>query len=349
MRILGTEPVAALHGGLAESVQELHRSATRDNLQAHAFNIHKRAAFFAAPRFRLLPGDDPGFEREMLRYLGLGERELGDCPMPPHPRVNWEFLVVIKGQIAPYTVDTDPLELKADTLWLFPPGVVHGWRGKPREKSEVVVVHFSTVPGVVERAFGDEPYLSVKVTPQERRQLARLGRSLKPHYWKPVMASELYAERALIDLSLILLKDHRDIHQPRPVGVHWSKVANAEAWLREHIGESPSIVDAARVVGLSPSQLRRIFWKVKKKSPKQIVDKIRFDKAMHLMAESDAKLSKIADESGFSSATNFCRAFKSFVGKTPTTWRREIYVQYHRPGGSKKSAHEEHGRRYREL
>ncbi len=269
--------------------------------------------------------------------------------MPPHPRVNWEFLAVVKGRLAPDSGDAEPPDLRSDTMWLFPPGVVHGWRGKPGQKCEVVVVHFSTVPSVVEQRFAEKSYLSVQLLPRERRKVARLGRNLKPHYWNPVVASELHAERALIDLSLLLLKHEPDLHEPNLAGAHWNKVADAEAWLRQHIRESPSIADAARVVGVSPSQLRRIFCKVKKTNPKHILDKIRFDKAMHLMADSDDKLSKIAEESGFSSATNFCRAFKAHVGKTPTTWRQEIYVQYHRPAQLDRSTYEKHGRRYREL
>lgn len=291
----------------------------------------------------------PASTLRMLRYLGLGERELGDYPRPPHARVNWEFLAVVKGQLAPFVTDADALDLCTDTLWLFPPGVNHGWRGKPGRKCEVVVIHFSTVPAVVERAFGEKTQLSVGLTPSERRRLVRLGRSLKPHYWNPVVASELHADRALIELSLLLLKNHELLNEPNLTGVHWSKVVDAEAWLRQHIGESPSVADAARVVGLSSSQLRRIFWKVKKKSPKRIMDKLRFDKAMHLMVESDAKLAKIAEEAGFSSATNFCRAFKTYVGKTPTMWRREIYVQYRRPSESNKAAYQQHGRRCRAL
>ncbi|HEU5080595.1 MAG TPA: AraC family transcriptional regulator [Opitutaceae bacterium] len=285
----------------------------------------------------------------MLRYLALGERELGDAPMPPHPRVNWEFFAVVKGQVAPYTKDSDPIDLKSDTLWLFPPGVVHGWRGKRGQKCEVVVIHFSIVPGVVERAFGDEPYLSVQLTPLERSRIVRLGRALKPHYWNPIVASELFADRARIDLSLLLLKGRRELQEPNLAGVHWNKVSEAEAWLRKNIGKAPSIADAAHVVGLSESQLRRIFWKVKRRNPKHILDKLRFDKAMHLMAESDAKLAKIAEESGFSSATNFCRAFRAYVGKTPTAWRREIYIKYQRPSDSDKASYERHGRRHREL
>lgn len=37
----------------------------------------------------------------MLRYLGIGKRSLGEVPMPPHKRMNWEFLAVIRGWCAP--------------------------------------------------------------------------------------------------------------------------------------------------------------------------------------------------------------------------------------------------------
>ncbi len=285
----------------------------------------------------------------MLRYLGLGERQLGDCPMPAHARVNWEFLAVVRGQVAPLDHDGDDVQLQSDTLWLFPPGYVHGWTGRPGEKCEIVVVHFSSVPSAVERLVDAHGFLCAALSVKDRRLVTRLGKSLKPHYWKPTLLSEIQSERALMDLSLILLRGHSESHESSLGGSSWSKVVDAESWLRQHIRGAPTIADAARGVGISPSQLRRIFWKVKKKNPKQIFDKIRFEKAMHLMAETDAKLERIAEESGFSSATNFCRAFKAFVGKSPTTWRKEIYVQYKKPRELEKSIYGRHGRRYREL
>ena len=51
------------------------------------------------------------------------------------------------------------------------------------------------------------------------------------------------------------------------------------------------------------------------------------------------------DECGFSSATNFCRAFKSTAGTTPGTWRNEIYVQYQQPRAKLGADYKQHGRR----
>lgn len=285
----------------------------------------------------------------MLRYLGLGERRLGDCPMPAHARVNWEFLAVVKGELAPFRDDREDVELRSDTLWLLPPGYVHGWRGKIGQKCEIVVLHFSGVPSALERLVNESGYVSSPLTIKDRRVVQRLAKSLKPHYWKPTALSEIYSERALLDLSLLLLRGRKEAQESSLGGSSWSKVADAESWLRQHIRHTPTVADAARAVGISPSQLRRLFWKVRRKNPKHLFDKIRFEKAMHLMAETDAKLERVAADSGFSNATNFCRAFKAFVGKSPTTWRKEIYIQYKKPRQTEQSAYDRHGRRYREL
>jgi len=269
--------------------------------------------------------------------------------MPPHMRVNWEFLAVLRGELAPFAHESEKSELRTDTLWLFPPGYVHGWRGKPGRACEVVVIHFNAVPGPIERVVGEHGFLSAPLTAADKSMLIRLGKSLRRHYWRPVLVSEIYTERALMDLSLVLMRHVRESEESYIAGVSLNKVIDAEGWLRRNIKESPSIAKAARAVGLSASQLRRIFYKIRKTKPQQILNKVRFDKAMHLMAESDTKLEQIAAESGFSSAANFCRAFKAYVGKSPTTWRREIYIQYKKPREIEKAQYDHHGRRYREL
>jgi AraC-like DNA-binding protein len=285
----------------------------------------------------------------MLRYFAAGERQLGDYPMPPHVRVNWEFLAVVRGKLSPCFKETDKVRPVADTLWVFPPGCVHGWIGEPRRACEVVVIHFSTVPEALERFVGERGHLVAPLAKPDKRLLVRLSRSLKQHYWQPSLVGDVYCQRALMDLSLILIRGIKESRQTNQAGVHLTRILDWEKWLRLHLGELPSIAKGARAVGISSSQLRRIFQRIKKRNPKQVFDKIRFDKAMHLMAESDAKLEKIAAESGFSSATNFCRAFKAHVGKSPTSWRREIYIQYKKPRAAEKATHEHHGRRYREL
>ena len=285
----------------------------------------------------------------MLRYLGIGQRFLGDSPMPPHKRVNWEFLAVVRGKCAPYFAPEERPPLATNTLWVFPPGCVHGWIGEGGRHCELVVLHYNAVPPVLERVVHEHGYLAARLTDPDRKRLVRLGRSLRRHYWHPILLSDLHTERALMDLSLLMLRDLKESGQPSQGGASLTKVMAAETWLRDHLAERLPIALAARATGLSGSQLRRLFWKVRKVRPKHILNKLRFEKAMGLMAETDAKLQRVAVESGFGSATSFCRAFKAFNGKSPTVWRKEIYIHYKRPREAEKSDYASHGRRYREI
>jgi len=284
----------------------------------------------------------------MLRYLGMGPRAMGDCPMPPHKRVNWEFLAVLHGKCAPFFRPEERPVPASDRLWLFPPGYVHGWIGEPGRRCEVLVVHYNAVPAAVERLVQEHGFLAAPLTASDRRRLGRLGKTLRRHYWHPILLSDVYAQRALMDLCLLILRGRSESRQPYEGGASLNKIVLAEQWLRDHLAANPTILAAARAAGLSGSQLRRLFARVRKERPKQILNKVRFEKAMRLMAETDAKLDVVAGECGFSNATSFCRAFKTYNGKSPTVWRKEIYIQYKRPREAEKADHASHGRRYRE-
>jgi AraC family transcriptional regulator len=279
----------------------------------------------------------------MLRYLGFGKRWFGDTPMPAHKRINWEFFAVVRGKCAPCLAGPAPAPLVTDTLWLFPPGYVHGWVGAPRQNCEVVVLHFSAVPATVEQAIGDHGPIAVRLSPVERRRLIRLLAELKPDYWRPVLTSDIRAERALMDLSLLILRN-LPRGMPRPRSPHLARVLQAENWVRQHLEEKPSVVRVAVVVGISPSQLNRLFLRVRQESPKKVFEKLKIEKAMHLLSHSDAKLHNVAAECGYSTASNFCRAFRLIQGASPTAWRKETYIQYRRPRLAEKADYKRHGR-----
>lgn len=280
----------------------------------------------------------------MLRYLASGLRRFGDTPMPTHRRLNWEFLAVLRGKCAPTIDSAKRLEPVADTLWLFPPQTPHGWIGEPANPCRVVVIHFSSVPAALEEAVRERGFLVHQLSGGDKQLLAELSRSLKPHYWDPVQASEIHTTKALMELSLLFL-DHAASTRIGQRGQKTKKVQTFEDWVREHLPECPSIAGGARAVGLSPSQLRRICLAVRGTGPTEILQRLRIERAMELMAKKDAKLTTVAAECGFSSATNFCRAFKAAAGTTPGTWRNEIYFQYQKPRAKIGADHRQHGRR----
>jgi AraC-like DNA-binding protein len=283
----------------------------------------------------------------MLRYLGLGKRHFGDNPMPPHPRMNWEFLAVTRGKIGPYERERARCVPVGTTLWLFPPGIVHGWASERGETCELIVIHYSSVPESVERLARRHGHLETKLRPSDLEALRKIAHALKRHYWQPTIESELVAERALVDLCLLALRDYPERRGRQVSGGSYQRVVAAEEWLRAHLPENPSIEAAADVVGVSVSQLFRLFSLVRHESPQRVLNRVKIDRAMELLGKSNAKLETVALESGFSSASNLCRAFKALKGRSPTTWRRETFIQYKVPNASAKADHTQHGYRRR--
>ncbi len=260
----------------------------------------------------------------MLRYLGAGARRFGLYPLKPSPRLNWEFFAVVKGVCAPLLESGPVLPLRERTLWVSPPWSPHTWAGKGRQRSEVAVFHFGSVPAALETVVRERGQLSLALSAAECRRLTRLARELQPDFREPNHCSNLVFQAALIELTLLvlrklpqggpsLLKDHAE-----------RTVEEATSWFAGHLRANPTIDEVAREVHVSPSTLRRFFRKVLRERPARVFGRLQIEQGMRLMTETRLKLDTIAQECGFTSTSDFCRAFKAVTKVTPTHWRRTI-------------------------
>ena len=59
--------------------------------------------------------------------------------------------------------------------------------------------------------------------------------------------------------------------------------------------------------------------------------KLRLQRALELLVNSSQTLDVIAGKCGFSSASDFCRVFKTQHKVSPDTWRREKLPEYAEP------------------
>lgn len=283
----------------------------------------------------------------MLRYLSRGPRQFGDRPMPPHQRVNWEFAAVIKGKVAPILGDGAARELAGDRLWIFPPTLSHGWTSPRRRTSEFVVFHFSRVSIALEDAVSDHGFLSVDLTAVDKGLLERLYETLKPHYWRPVKISDVYADWALAELSLLSMRSLETAQSPVRRNRDVATLAKIEQWISAHLANSANVKNAAIAAGISESHLYRLFRDIRRMSPQEAIGKIRLDRAMEFMADGQTKLDVVAEQCGFSNASALCRAFKKQTGHTPRAWRTEVFIQYRRPDDAAEGDHKSHGQRLR--
>lgn len=91
--------------------------------------------------------------------------------------------------------------------------------------------------------------------------------------------------------------------------------------IRENACAGINVNDVIRMSAMSRSTLERRFQKHLGCGPKDLILKVRFDKVMTLLRETDYELNKIARLCGFRTAAHLVSAFKQHTGVTPGQYR----------------------------
>ncbi len=191
------------------------------------------------------------------------------------------------------------------------------------------------MPRQLIEAIPDIGFIEHSLTESESSQVEDLGRALEPDFHDRNSLSELRADRAIIDLTLLALGG---VSSPAPASTNWrmtEKVDSAIAWFRRHLREKPGIEEVAAAVHCSPSHLRRLFMTVLKQSPRTVLSTAQIEVAMRLLAGSDLKIESVATEAGFASARDFSRVFSARKGCSPRDWRRKLQPPYVEPAASR--------------
>lgn len=85
-----------------------------------------------------------------------------------------------------------------------------------------------------------------------------------------------------------------------------------------------SVDSLAQVAGLSPYYFSRLFRNTTGKTPYHYYDELRFRRACDLLTATRLSVGEIAQQLGFSSPSQFTRAFQRYAGCSPRTYRFRI-------------------------
>ena len=127
----------------------------------------------------------------------------------------------------------------------------------------------------------------------------------------PIMMANPLAKQALIsdcDMLLPLLKEHETITE---------KVLQELSIQKEG---TPTLEELAKRINLSSRTLRRRLME-EETSYNAIVADIRKKRAIELLTTTRLSMEKVATRLGFSEVSSFYRAFKSWTGRRPNTFR----------------------------
>lgn len=97
-------------------------------------------------------------------------------------------------------------------------------------------------------------------------------------------------------------------------------LASVDDYIREHYGQTIMLEDLTRLTGFSVAQLERYCKRIFHLTPRQMIHKVRLEKASELLA-TDMPITEIALHCGYTDHSAFSRQFKTLTGLTPRDFR----------------------------
>ena len=100
------------------------------------------------------------------------------------------------------------------------------------------------------------------------------------------------------------------------------------ARLTDNLAEPLSAADMARDLGMSESRFSRFFKRATGNNFTDFVNRVRINRACHLLMESERYISDIGYEVGFNNMANFNRRFLDIKGMTPSEYRKQASSRF---------------------
>lgn len=101
-------------------------------------------------------------------------------------------------------------------------------------------------------------------------------------------------------------------------------VAEAVRYIREHACSGISVKDVLQRVPLSRRALETRFVKAVGRTPHAEVERVRLERAKHLLTVTDLPVYEVARRTGFRYQEYLSVAFRRYTGKAPTQYRKSI-------------------------
>jgi AraC family transcriptional regulator len=243
--------------------------------------------------------------------------------LEPHNHDRATFGVILEGSFdLTFTnpaIRRRPLECRPATVFTEPAGETHGNRIGTGGAS-VVVIQIDPDAGdsmieplrplLVDRI---NHFSSERITLRARRLAQELRRS------DPLsrLAAESLALEMLVDAGRHDLRWTRSDAAPA-----W--LNTAEDFIRAHFREPLRIADVAAAAGVHPAHLACVFRDAHHVPLATFIRRLRIEWAADRLAHSDDPIPSIAYAAGFADQSHLTRAFKTYSGETPGTFRTRI-------------------------
>lgn len=110
----------------------------------------------------------------------------------------------------------------------------------------------------------------------------------------------------------------------RPVLAATHRVSIVVDRVRADLTHDWTVPEMAAVIGVSSSQLRRLFADQLGATPRQRLCNLRLEAAARLLADPGIRIKEVQMRVGISDASHFCRDFRERFGVSPSEYRESM-------------------------
>jgi len=252
-----------------------------------------------------------------------------------HPWV--ELLCVLDGATAYELKDGRTLELAGGQFVVIPPRAVHRGLHNVRMPAQLCGIIFDpSHPSAGRRTpftSGDLRWMAKQfrshgltvgsIGSELRRLLTTLNRRVIQ--WEGDSdIGKLPSFRLLV--CAVVLEAARQLTAVKSAAAQ-DAVTVAIAHLKAHLHEPVMMDDLAERAGCSRARLFALFKEQTGLTPNDYLQRLRVDKARHLLATTSRSVTGIAFDVGFASSQYFSRVFRKYIGQTPSQYRQRIRLR----------------------
>ncbi len=138
----------------------------------------------------------------------------------------------------------------------------------------------------------------------------------------PEIADEILIKTKLKEFVLLLSKtENTPSELDFLAAIFHRNSTDFSTTINNNLFSNLSLVEFAKLCGLSISSFKRKFKDVYNESPRKYFSKMKMKKAGQMLANTDNRISDVAYDCGFESLATFNRNFKSYYGMAPTEYK----------------------------
>lgn len=279
--------------------------------------------------------------RALKLYLGSFGRVCllhSDRDLVTHAHPQYHVLIKAGGADTAYQVGSATYTLNEDAIILVNPWEPHSKTHQPASGPSLVLALFIEPKWLAELAPGLPAGGAPALFPSSRVAMTASIRALT-NRMVAVMADadssgggETQWEAALSDLVLAIVRSFAV--RPALAGVARCRlrratdprIARAISFMENHLGESYSSEELARMHCLSRPHFFQLFKECTTVSPALYMNTLRMEAALGELAHDAVSIGQLSDTLGFSEPHHFTRFFRHNLGIPPTEYRRIVTV-----------------------